>query len=73
MEELNDLELFIKTYKQFGVEIVTYIGSNGNTFIDLNDDAENSTKSQKFNGYGGFFSDIEFDKNGKFIRQGFWE
>lgn len=32
-----------------------------------------STSSEKFDGYGGFFSNIEFDMDGNFISQGFWE
>ena len=31
------------------------------------------TQSGKFDGYGGFYSSVEFDMEGKFIEQGFWE
>lgn len=34
---------------------------------------EFSTMSEKFDGYSGFYSSVDFDKNGKFIKQGFWE
>jgi hypothetical protein len=70
---MTDLEKFKETYAQFGIELKTYIGDNGNTFVDLNGFEDSSTRSDKFDGYGSFMSDVEFDTNGKFLRQGFWE
>jgi len=70
---MTDLESFKKTYIQLGINIISYVGENGNTYIDLNGWKDNATKSSKFDGYGGFMSDVEFDTNGKFLRQGFWE
>lgn len=34
---------------------------------------ECDTLSDKLDGYNGFYSSINFDKHGKFIKQGFWE
>lgn len=70
---MTDLEKFIDTYKQFGIEIKTYENEKGNIEIILNGSGENETKSDNFNGYFGFISDLEFTKEGKFLRQGFWE
>ena len=74
MKKLTDLEMFIKTYKQFGIDIITY-EEDGKILINLNgwaDDKE-STHSEKLNGYAGFSSTLEFTLFGKFITQGFWE
>lgn len=71
---MTDLEKFIDTYKQFGIDIKTYENENGNIEITLNNGYDgNSTESDKFDGYQSFFSDLEFTKEGKFLRQGFWE
>jgi hypothetical protein len=70
---MTDLEKFIDTYKQFGIEIKTYENEKGNIEIMLNWWGENGTESDKFDGYSGFISDLEFTKEGKFLRQGFWE
>jgi len=70
---MTDLQKFIDTYKQFGIEIKTYENRKGNIEITLNGWEDDDTKSEKFDGYSGFVSDLEFTKEGKFIRQGFWE
>ena len=69
---MTDLEKFIDTYKQFGIEVKAY-EEDDKIRIDLGGWEDNSTKSDKFDGYSGFFSDLEFTKEGKFLRQGFWE
>ncbi len=69
---ITDLEKFIDTYKQFGIEIITYENTKGNIGIDLNGDENTSTQSNKFDGYRGFHSSLEFTKEGKFIKQSFW-
>ena len=76
---MTDLEKFIDTYKQFGIDVKTIeedyktTEEDYNIRIDLNGHDESSTESDKFDGYSGFCSDLEFTKEGKFIRQGFWE
>jgi hypothetical protein len=69
---MTDLEKFIDTYKQFGIEIKTK-EENGKILVSLGGWDNHSSYSEKFSGYGGFFSDLEFTKDGKFISQGFWE
>ena len=70
---MTDLQKFIETYTQFGIEVKTKIDKD-KIIVELNGLDNHSTKSSKFDGYMGFYSDLEFDlKNGKFIRQGFWE
>jgi len=70
---MTDLEKFIDTYKQFGIKIKTQETEKGNIEIWLHDSDNNSTHSKKFDGYSGCSSDLEFTKEGKFLRQGFWE
>lgn len=70
---MTDLERFIDTYKQFGIELKTYKQKEDEICITLGGECENSTKSDKFGGYSGFCSDVEFTKEGKFIKQYFWE
>ena len=73
---MTDLEKFIKLYKSFGIEIINpriTIGNEGGKYeIDLPTDVVNLGEN-KFIGYAAFYTSIEFDKDGKFIRQGFWE
>lgn len=72
---MSDLENFVNLYKSFGIdciinkkenEQVIILSGSGNT--DMKE-----TSSSKFDGYGGFYSDVKFDLDGKFISQGFWE
>lgn len=69
---MTDLEKLIDTYKQFGIDLIVY-EEDDKFKITLSGWGENSTNSDKFNGYSGFFSDLEFTKEGKFLSQGFWE
>lgn len=69
---MTDLEKFIDTYKQFGIEVKTYEYGD-KIIIDLNGWKDHSTDSKKFDGYYGFYSLLEFTKEGKFITQGFYE
>ena len=69
---MTDLEKFIDTYTQFGIDVKFY-EEDGKIRIDLNGYGDSATESYKFDGYSGFCSDLEFTKEGKFLRQGFWE
>lgn len=73
---MTDLEKFIDTYKQFGIDIKTN-EEEGKIKIYLGDvfGAKKSiiTTSNKFEGYSGFCSILLFTQEGKFISQGFWE
>lgn len=68
---MTDLEKFIKLYKDFGIDLKVRI-ENDNQVLDLNQKSIFGG-SKKFTGYGGFSSDVIFNKEGKFISQGFWE
>lgn len=73
----TDLEKFVELYKGFGIECKvekTDTGSVITLACEGSYSHENyETASDKFDGYPGFHTDITFDKNGKFIKQGFWE
>ena len=74
---MTDLDAFVAFYKKLGIEMKPAEDKEGENIIfrfgkdefgdnDVNDD-------NRFDGYMGFFSDIEFTKEGEFVRQGFWE
>lgn len=66
---MTDLEMLIATYKQFGIEIITYKDKE-NICIDLNDFfSKNPTYSDKIE--GNACCTLEFTKDGKFIKQEF--
>ena len=73
----SDLAKFFNLYLCFGVEckVIENKDKDGWFIIlaesDLYDD--NVTTSDKFKGYNGFYTQIEFDKDGQFTKQGFWE
>lgn len=69
---MTDLEKFIDTYKQFGIEVKTY-EFEGEIIVNLNGYKPNDTESDKFGGYAGFCSVLGFTKEGKFIYQNFFE
>ena len=68
----SDLEKFVGLYKSFGIDLkpskhtTTIYGGNYDVFLGEN-------ISDKFGGYSGFESNVVFDKDGKFIRQAFYE
>lgn len=78
---MTDLEKFLALYKEFGVEldvptVCTEIELDecrerprpGDLIVSLEQGAD-----EKLDGYGGFYSLVVFDKDGKFVKQGFWE
>ena len=74
MEDFSktDLEKFIELYKSFGINCKIAKNDNGDNIIKLCGSGsymyEDVTKSELFDGYNGFYSDIIFDKNGKFLK-----
>lgn len=82
---MTDLESFIELYARFGIACnVNQDIETGNQFILLVERFSHyatdgypgqpkPTKSDKLTGYSDFHSRIDFDQNGKFIGQGFWE
>jgi hypothetical protein len=73
----TDLEKFRELYKSFGIDCKIQKEEEGFGIYlcgnVLYNDGINYTESDKFHGYTQFYSDIIFDKDGKFIKQGFWE
>lgn len=67
---MRDLDRFIELYKSFGIELKPEKTAKGFK-IELSGSAVDY--NGKLDGYSMFFSDVEFDKDGKFLRQGFWE
>lgn len=69
---MTDLDAFLAFYKKLGIEMKPAADNGSGNIIfrfgksEINDD-------DRFDGYMCFFSDIEFTKEGKFVRQGFWE
>jgi hypothetical protein len=68
---MSDLEKFIELYANFGISfnkqendnvITLYLGEHDFAYF-----------SKKITGYYGFYSTIDFTKDGEFIKQGFWE
>lgn len=76
MEKLNklmsqdtDISAFIKLYERLGIKL------SEENFLHYNNELHIILKAEDegFDGYYFFFTRIIFDKNGKFISQGFWE
>lgn len=71
---VSDLERFLELYKSFGIELNPEVEdsehSNGSDTVTLILEVR---KNPKFTGYEGFYSDITFNADGKFLEQGFWE
>lgn len=64
---MSDLDKFIALYKELGIELEPE--HRENTIVLILAEGDNP----KLIGYGSFYSEIEFDKNGEFNEQGFWE
>ena len=76
----TDLEKFQELYASLGIILVVVPTADENGVnmqrVEISEGGypdEGQTLSSKFDGYGGFYSSIEFDMDGKFIKQGFWE
>lgn len=67
----SDFERFKQLYESVGIEFVPEkrIEADGSFSVQLNSDGTN----KHIDGYGGFFTAIDFDKDGKFIKTGAWE
>lgn len=80
----TDLQKFIELYESFGITLKPcpekYVDNVNLTItkyytvcMNLPEDSEYNGASDKFCGYSGFFSEVRFDEEGKFISQGFYE
>ena len=68
----TDFIRFKELYLSFGVpELNHKTDEKGNIIIKLNGWGKN--QRPQFDGHMGFYSEVTFDKDGKFIKQGFWE
>ena len=68
----TDFIRFKELYLSFGVlELNHKTDEEGNIIIKLNGHGKN--QRPQFDGYMGFYSEVTFDKDGKFTGQGFWE
>lgn len=71
---MTDLEKFMELYGSIG--ITPEVNPKG---YNLNDGSKTlllireGNPSPLIDGYGGFYTTIDFDSEGKFIKQGFWE
>jgi len=76
---MSDLDNFIKLYKSFGIDLKPKKTEKGEeVFVNGEYSVEphiiiGMRQGDLFCGYSGFFSDVIFDKDGKFVEQGFWE
>ena len=74
---MTDLEKFKELYASFGIDLKHDQLENGLIEVILCESSWCScdivNTSSKFEGYTGFFTQVIFDKDGKFIKQGFWE
>lgn len=72
MSHLTD---FVQLYSRFGVTCKVNKHEEGYNVIlteDIHADITD-TASEKFEGYNGFYTEVIFNHEGQFIRQGFWE
>lgn len=71
---MTDLEKFLLLYNELGIILVAQVNEHRQKDDDWYQCLHlQEEDNDKFIGYIGFYSDIYFDKNGKFINQGFWE
>lgn len=73
---MTDLEKFVELYKSVGIDVKVNEKKIFEQFvIELTDtwEIEDMTKNDKIYGHNGLYTEIIFDKNGKFINQGIWE
>lgn len=74
---MTDLQKVIELYRGFGIECLVFVDKDNNQCIKLDsgggNNRNNPTFSDKISGYTGFYTVLEFDSNGLFIRQGIWE
>jgi hypothetical protein len=68
---MTDLEKFVDLYKSFGIEVG--VNTNKEYINPKYDIVVLEVDDKNFDGYPSFCSVIKFDKNGKFVIQGFWE
>ena len=68
---MTDLEKFIELYKSIGITVEQEVRDD-NIVLSISSWALGK-EQERLEGYSGFYTDIIFSKEGKFIKQGFWE
>jgi len=68
-DESTDLEKFLALYESFGIKLKVIKYKKGDGFCIILEKGIDP----KMDGYTGFYSNVFFDDEGKFIEQGFWE
>ena len=63
---MTDLEKFVDLYKSFGIDLEKNKDDNMTTI-------KMSSRNKEFGGYLYLYSIVQFDKDGKFIKQYFYE
>jgi hypothetical protein len=74
---MTDLEKFVDLYAQFGIKCIVSKLDDGKQFItfQIPDPVRNDpviTYSHKFAGYENVYTDVIFDRDGRFLSQGYW-
>ena len=74
---MSDLEKFIQLYGSLGITLNPVQDGDEINVLIVADVAywkgEGASYHPSFEGYSGCCSKIVFDKDGKYLRQGFWE
>ena len=74
---MTDLDKFVELYKGFGIDCIVFIKDACQCIIlteaGWGHPEDWYTQSGLFEGYGDFYTEIKFTKEGKFKSQGFWE
>ena len=72
---MTDLERFKELYSSLGIELIVNndLSDNKQTIILSQGQYADQSMTKGFIGYSGFYSQIDFDLDGKFLEQGFWE
>lgn len=76
---MRDVDAFVDLYKRFGVnlKVERYPSDwkipNGYYIVLSNSYLDSASPSDKFTGYMGFYSVVQFDAEGRFVEQAFAE
>ena len=73
---MSDIEKFVELYNSLEIPLNINQEEDGRYFIIFRvadrEFSNEATYSNKFTGYLNCYTDMVFDKEGKFIAQGFW-
>jgi hypothetical protein len=72
---MSDLQKFLKLYEELGIKLKVINEPNGNktVYMQVENGNKETSISDKFFGYTNCYSLIAFDKNEKFVAQGFFQ